>query len=261
MTGKSYHRNIKLGNMCRGGRMFAPTKTFRRWHRKINITQKRQAVASCLAASGSAPLIDARGHRISEKVKEIPIVVEGLEKLQQTKQAITCLTNLGLKEELDKCRKKHLRSGKGKMRGRRYKYRCGPLIVYEKNQKIVETFRNIPGVNFCKVNALNLLQLAPGGHVGRLIIWTKKAFSKLNNWLDGKKSPKMIMMNSDLQSLINSDEIQSVIREPRKNSKIVRKRNLLGKNKIRYETFRGFSLQEVNRRKYKSRTTHKESNI
>lgn len=30
-----------FGNMCRGGRMFAPTKTWRRWHRKVSINQKR----------------------------------------------------------------------------------------------------------------------------------------------------------------------------------------------------------------------------
>ena len=30
-----------FGNMCRGGRMFAPTKTWRKWHRKINGTQRR----------------------------------------------------------------------------------------------------------------------------------------------------------------------------------------------------------------------------
>ena len=39
-----------FGNMCRGGRMFAPTKIWRRWHRKINITQKRYAVASALVS-------------------------------------------------------------------------------------------------------------------------------------------------------------------------------------------------------------------
>lgn len=30
-----------FGNMCRGGRMFAPTKTWRKWHRKVNVNQKR----------------------------------------------------------------------------------------------------------------------------------------------------------------------------------------------------------------------------
>jgi len=40
-----------FANMCRGGRMFAPTKVFRRWHRKINTNQKRYAVCSAVAAS------------------------------------------------------------------------------------------------------------------------------------------------------------------------------------------------------------------
>ena len=30
-----------FGNMCRGGHMFAPTKTWRRWHRKVNLNEKR----------------------------------------------------------------------------------------------------------------------------------------------------------------------------------------------------------------------------
>jgi ribosomal protein L4 len=55
-----------FGNMCRGGHMFAPTKTWRRWHRKININQKRYAVASALAASGLPALVMARGHRIEQ---------------------------------------------------------------------------------------------------------------------------------------------------------------------------------------------------
>merc|ERR1712137_216440 len=40
-----------FGNMCRGGRMFAPTKTFRRFHRKISKNMRRYAVASALAAT------------------------------------------------------------------------------------------------------------------------------------------------------------------------------------------------------------------
>ena len=55
-----------FGNMCRGGRMFAPTKVWRRWHRKININQKRYAVVSALAASALPSLVMARGHRIEQ---------------------------------------------------------------------------------------------------------------------------------------------------------------------------------------------------
>merc|ERR1711907_119217 len=77
-----------FGNMCRGGRMFNPTKTWRKWHRKLNTSQKRYAVASCLAASISVSPIEARGYRIIDKVREIPIVVQGIENLKQTKEAI-----------------------------------------------------------------------------------------------------------------------------------------------------------------------------
>ena len=54
VRGGGTHRSGQgaFGNMCRGGRMFAPTKTWRRWHRKVNVTQKRFAMTSCIAATG-----------------------------------------------------------------------------------------------------------------------------------------------------------------------------------------------------------------
>ena len=63
-----------FGNMCRGGHMYAPTKTWRRWHRKININQKRYAVVSAIAASALPALVMARGHKI-DGVAEVPLVV------------------------------------------------------------------------------------------------------------------------------------------------------------------------------------------
>merc|ERR1711920_77150 len=65
-SGTSRSGQGAFGNMCRGGRMFAPTKTWRKWHRKINITQKRYAVASALAASAVPALVMARGHKIEQ---------------------------------------------------------------------------------------------------------------------------------------------------------------------------------------------------
>lgn len=40
-----------FGNMCRSGRMFAPTKIWRKWHVKINHNQKYVA---CVSVSGGA---------------------------------------------------------------------------------------------------------------------------------------------------------------------------------------------------------------
>jgi large subunit ribosomal protein L4e len=61
-SGTSRAGQATFGNMCRKARMFAPLKIWRKWHRRVNITQRRHAVAAALAASAVAPLVMARGH-------------------------------------------------------------------------------------------------------------------------------------------------------------------------------------------------------
>lgn len=80
--------------MCRGGRMFAPTKPWRRWHRKINVNQRRYALVSAIAASGVPALVQAKGH-IIDGVSEFPLVVsDEAQKLTKTKQAVSLLRRL-----------------------------------------------------------------------------------------------------------------------------------------------------------------------
>merc|ERR1712072_587520 len=232
-----------FGNMCRGGGMFAPTKTWRRWHRRVNVTQKRHAVVTSLAASCLPPLVMARGHRIGE-VSELPLVVsEGAESLQKTKQAIEILKKLGCEEELQKVSSsKKVRSGKGKMRNRRYTMRRGPLVVYNEDNGIVRALRNIPGVETASVNSLNLLQVAPGGNFGRFIIWTESAFKKLNEIYGSMKGaapakkgyhlPRASMENADVARIINSDEVQSVLRPKLEAPKMFGKKKNALKNKM-----------------------------
>jgi len=229
-----------FGNMCRKGRMFAPTKTWRKWHRKINTNQKRFAVASALAASALPSLVMARGHRV-EEVPEVPLVVDtALEAVQKTKQAISTLKAVGAYADVEKAKEsRKLRCGVGKMRNRRHVNRRGPLVVYKEDQGIVKAFRNLPGVELCCVTRLNLLQLAPGGHLGRFVLWTRDAFESLNGlWGSvnrestqkvGYKLPQPMMTNSDLTRLINSDEIQSQV-NPAKNTNKPRR---LKKNPIK----------------------------
>ena len=63
VRGGGTHRSGQgaFGNMCRGGRMYAPLKVWRKWHRKINLKQRRYALVSALAASGVPSLVLARG--------------------------------------------------------------------------------------------------------------------------------------------------------------------------------------------------------
>merc|ERR1719428_2326430 len=81
VPGGGTHRSgqAAFGNMCRGGGMFNPTKVWRRWHRRVNVTQKRHAVASVLAASTLPPLVMARGHRIGDEAEFPAVVSDGLE--------------------------------------------------------------------------------------------------------------------------------------------------------------------------------------
>lgn len=164
--------------------MFAPLKIWRKWHGKANLTQRRHAVASALAASACAPLVMARGHRV-DNVPELPLVIDSLD-VSNTKTLLTTLKSFGAEEDLAKVRRsKKIRTGQGKYRNSRYVMRKGPLIVYGEangeSEEVKDLARNLPGVDTCSVHRLNVLQLAPGGHLGRFIIFTKDAFKALNN--------------------------------------------------------------------------------
>jgi len=225
VNGSGTHRagQAAFGNMCRGGRMFAPTKTWRKWHIKTNLNQKRFATASALAASALPSLVMARGHRI-EKIEEVPLVVaDAVEELTKTKEAVALLKSLNAYADVAKVsNSRKLRAGQGKLRNRRHRQRRGPLVIYNEDNGLVKAFRNLPGVEVVNVRRLNLLQLAPGGHLGRFIIWTKSAVSLLDELYGTYEAPATlkkdyvlpahIMTNPDVNRLINSDEIQSVVR-------------------------------------------------
>jgi len=217
-----------FGNMCRGGRMFAPTKVYRRWHRKVNLNQRRYALVSALAASSSASLVLARGHRI-EAIPEVPLVVSSntITSLDKTSQAVKLLKALKAYADVEKVKDtKKIRAGKGKARNRRYVQRKGPLVIYEQKGALLRAFRNLPGVDLLNVNRLNILLLAPGGHLGRFVIWTQDAYEKLDSLYGTykKKSqlkihyalPRPLIANSDLHRLITSSEIQSKINPPKR---------------------------------------------
>jgi large subunit ribosomal protein L4e len=202
--------------------MFAPMKTWRRWHRRVNLNEKRHAVCSALAASAVTAIVSARGHRI-DATPEIPLVVsDEIETVDKTKQAVQILSKLGLGEDIKRCIDgKQLRAGKGKNRGRRYKTRRGALIVHACPTDQMRAFRAIAGVNITHVSRMNLLQLAPGGVAGRMLVFSKAAFEQIEEVYRTKANYKLrrpILSNDDIERIIDSPEIQSVLL-PSKNMK------------------------------------------
>jgi len=233
VRGGGTHRSgqAAFGNMCRGGRMFAPTKQWRRWHRKVGVAQKRYAICSAIAATGVPSLVMAKGHVI-DGIAEVPLVVaDSVQSFTKTKQAVEFLRRNKAWADVAKVyASRRMRAGKGKLRNRRHVQKLGPLVVYDQDQGLTKSFRNIPGVDVIQVDNLNLLKLAPGGHVGRFIIWTEAAFKKLDSlygtWRKpsatkaGWNLPQPKMANTDLSALLKSDAIRAVLRAP--NRKVTR---------------------------------------
>jgi len=239
VPGGGTHRagQAAFGNMCRGGRMYSNTRPWRKWHKKVNKNQRRYAICSALAASAVPALVMSRGHRISQ-VPEMPLVIggAGLE-ITKTKDALAVLARFGASEDVEKVKgSKKLRVGTGKMRNRRYVKRRGPLVIHtgSATDALSKAFRNIEGVDLCNVNRLNILQLAPGGHLGRFVIWTQDALARLDPLYGThtEKSsekvnytlPRPCITNTDIGRIIESDEIQKAIRAPKTASAFTRRK-------------------------------------
>lgn len=133
VRGGGTHRSGQgaFGNMCRGGRMFAPTKTWRRWHKRININQRRYAMCSAIAATGVPSLVMSKGHRI-EEVPEVPLVLsDNVQEVKKTKEAVAVLRKLKAYKDVEKVKaSRRMRAGKGKLRNRRRVQKRGPVIIY-----------------------------------------------------------------------------------------------------------------------------------
>ncbi|MDD5253590.1 MAG: 50S ribosomal protein L4 [Candidatus Nanoarchaeia archaeon] len=159
-----------------GGRRAHPPKAEKIWDTKINITERRKAIRSALAATIDKILVKARGH----KFKEIPLIVDSkIQGIDKTKDVIEILKKLGLEEEIDRIKIKKVRAGRGKNRGRRYRKKIGPLIVVSEKCKLEHSAINIQGVNVVRINEINTELLAPGTMPGRLTIYTDKAIEKM----------------------------------------------------------------------------------
>jgi len=197
-------------------------------------------MCSAIASTGIPALVMSKGHRI-EQTPEVPLVIsDKVEEYKKTKEAVALLRRLKAWPDIEKVySSKRFRAGKGKMRNRRRIQRRGPLIIYNQDNGISRAFRNIPGITLINVSRLNLLKIAPGGHVGRFCIWTESAFKKLDSiygtWRKQSKEknnynlPMPKMTNSDLSRLLKSEEIQGALRAPKKDTK----RRVLKKNPLK----------------------------
>jgi len=164
---------------ARGGRRAHPPKPETDRSEKVNTKERRYAIRSAIAATMDPTLVSLRGHIFDI---ELPIVAENaLEDLGRTKQVIDFLQAAGLYGDVIRAKEgRHIRAGRGKLRGRKYKHKKSILIVAGENAApILKAARNLSGVDVATVDSLNAELLAPGTHAGRLTIWTESAIEKL----------------------------------------------------------------------------------
>ncbi len=161
------------------GRAAHPPKAEKIWEVKINKKEKIKALLAALSATTDKTLILQRGHQVNGS--SLPLVFEDkLEELKNTKKLIELLRTVGLEKELERGKEKKVRAGKGKVRGRKYKKKKSLLIVIKDDKGLGKAARNIAGVDISPTKNLTVSLLAPGGHPGRLTLFTKSAVEELN---------------------------------------------------------------------------------
>lgn len=160
-----------------GGRKAHPPKADKIWDRKINKKERRLAIRSAIAASMQKELVSLHGHKVPEKY---PFILDNsFETIIKTKEITDALINIGLKDEIERCKKVTLIAGKARLRGRGRKTKTGPLIVIANDCKLLNSASNILGVEIIKVTDLNAMILAPGFTAGRLTLFTESAIDRM----------------------------------------------------------------------------------
>ena len=140
----------------------------------------RGALAAAIAASGQIEIVKSRGHRVDGI--EVPIIVDGLESLKKTSELEKLFSALKLEKEIARSSEKHVRAGRGKMRGRVYRKKKGPLLVVSDSVSLMRAAGNFSGIDVSSVKNLNPELLAPGTHAGRLTIWSAAAIKELEKF-------------------------------------------------------------------------------
>lgn len=160
----------------RGGRRAHPPKVISMINTlKINKKEARTALMAALSATADKKQISSRYERIEEKdLKRLPIVVEQKITKLKTKELLESMKKiLGEKIFQISLKKKEVRSGKGKSRGRKYKSSAGILIVVGKNEKMKTGAFSVKNTE-----NLGISDLAEGGP-GRLVVYTEHAIKGL----------------------------------------------------------------------------------
>ena len=159
-----------------GGRRAHPPKIISMINtKKINKKEMVIALRSALSATTNEKIVSNRYARLKDKkISGLPFIVESKIVSLKTKDLISSLEKI-LGEVLFEVslKKRKVRSGKGKLRGRRHKKNAGLLLVVGDKEKLKTNIIDVK-----HAGRLNVTDLAIGG-AGRLTMYTEEAIKEI----------------------------------------------------------------------------------
>ncbi len=166
-----------------GGRRAHPPKPEKQWNRKINRKERQKARRSALYATSVRDYVRGRGHRFRMALTLPVVATDEIETVFKTQEILEIFKKMGVHPDVRRAtRGKHVRAGRGRNRGRKYRVPCSVLLVVSELRGIERGVGNIAGVEVTTPSTLNTEQLAPGGDYGRLTIWTESALKMIGEW-------------------------------------------------------------------------------
>lgn len=153
----------------RGGRRPHAPRGLRR-ERKVNKKERAIALSSVLTASTMPKFVESRYARVDKVSLHLPIVFSA-EKSVKTKEFNKFVEKVYGKLAEVAFREKSIRSGKGKLRNRKYKSNAGLLVIEAKDENL-----KLGNVQVVKANEIRIADLYP---LGRLALFTHKAVEEL----------------------------------------------------------------------------------
>ncbi|MCI0497289.1 MAG: 50S ribosomal protein L4 [Thermoplasmata archaeon] len=166
-----------------GGRRAHPPLLATIWSKGMNRKERQKARRSAIAATSDASIVAGRGHRFPEKLTLPVVVVDEFAEITKVADALAFFESIGVSNDLDRAKSgRHERSGRGKMRGRRFRTPRSILVVTAGTQPVHNAVRNFPGVDAVPVERISVEDLAPGGDPGRLTVMTESALQEVSKW-------------------------------------------------------------------------------
>jgi len=160
-----------------GGRKAHPPKSETDRSQNVNDKERKLATRSAIAATADEETVAERGHEFDADV-DLPVVLDDeFEDLVKTQEVVDVLESLGIHADIERAEDTKIKAGQGKARGR--KYRRPKSILFVTSEEPSTAARNLAGADVATAREVNTEDLAPGGHPGRLTVWTESALAEV----------------------------------------------------------------------------------